>query len=109
MKNRENFHQVKHLIETGDYDAFTISETWLNSTVHDCEKSIEGYRLLRMDRNKRSGGAVCAYVRNSLKVKVLRDLSGTSPEGFQQLWLNLQHKRLKSLLICVAYKPRTSL
>ncbi|CAB4011738.1 Hypothetical predicted protein, partial [Paramuricea clavata] len=105
LKDRGKFHQVNDLILRSDFDVFTISETWFNSTVKNKEYSIDGYKLIRLDRLKKAGGGVCAYIRNSLKVRVLRDITKTSQCGFQQLWLSLQHKKLKSLVICVAYRP----
>ena len=61
--------------------------------------------LNRLDCALRSGAGVCAYVRSSLKVNILRDISLTSDDGFQQLWFTVQHKKLRSLVICVSYRP----
>jgi hypothetical protein len=36
---------------------------------------------------------------------VLRDLTEISESGFHQLWLQTQHKKLKSFLLCVCYRP----
>ena len=33
------------------------------------------------------GGGLCAYMRKTLKSKVLKDLSGISDSGFHQLWM----------------------
>ena len=35
---------------------------------------------------------------------ILRDLTKTSPSGFQQMWFSLQLKKLRSVIICVAYR-----
>ena len=105
LKNRENFHQVNDLVAEGDFDVFTISETWFNASVQNKEYNIDGYKLMRLDRHSKTGGGVCAYVRNSLKVRLLREITNTSQSGLQQLWLSLQHKKLKSLVICVVYRP----
>ena len=35
---------------------------------------------------------------------MLKDLTSTT-SGFQQLWLQVQHKNLKSFLVCAAYRP----
>ena len=48
---------------------------------------------------------MCVYTKASLKVKVLKDLSSVSATGFHQLWLQIQHKRMKSILLCATYKP----
>ena len=73
--------------------------------MHNNEINISCYRVVRLDRALRSGAGVCAYVRSSLKVNILRDITLTSDDGFQQLWFTVQHKKLRSLDICVAYRP----
>lgn len=45
------------------------------------------------------------YGRDSLKTKVLRNLTSTSTESFRHLWFNIQHKKLKSILMCAVYRP----
>ena len=65
---------------------------------------IQGYKISRLDREKKIGGGVCIYTRVSLKTMVLKDLTSTT-SGFQQLWLQVQHKNLKSFLVCAAYRP----
>ena len=56
LKNRAHYIQVKNLIIESDFDIFTISETWLNESVHDSEIAIPGYILYRLDRQARIGG-----------------------------------------------------
>ena len=89
LKNRENFHQVNDLVVESDFDIFTTSETWFNASVQNKEYNIDGYKLMRLDRHSKIGGSACAYVRNSLKVRVLRQITNTSQSGLQQLWLSL--------------------
>ena len=84
---------------------FTASETWLNSTVSNAEINITGYKLIRSDRRYKRGGVVCAYIRNNLKAEEVKHLSSSSKHGFQQLWVRIQHIKLKSFLLCVVYRP----
>ena len=49
------------------------------------EINISGYRVVRLDWDKRRGVGVRAYVRSSLKVSILRDITSTSDGGLQQL------------------------
>ena len=56
-------------------------------------------------QRKKAGGGVCVYTKAGLKVKVLKDLSSVSATGFHQLWLQIQHKQMKSILVCATYKP----
>ena len=44
-------------------------------------------------------------MRKTLKSKVLKNLSGISDTGFHQLWMQVQNKTLKSLLLWVTFKP----
>lgn len=40
-----------------------------------------------------------------MKTKIVKDISVISSAGFHQLWLQIQHKNMKSFLLCVAYRP----
>ena len=105
LKNRNHLIQLQMLTREKAFDILAISESWLNSTVTNAEIGIDGYKLFRQDRLKKKGGGVCVYVRASFKTKALKELSVISASGFQQLWLEIQHKKLKSILLCVAYRP----
>ena len=109
LKTREHLIQVRNLMDEKKYAILAISKSWLNSSVKNAEVEIDGYSLLRLDRPRNIknefGGGVCAYMPKTLKSKLLKDLSGISDTGFQQLWMQVQHKTLKSFLLCVTYKP----
>ena len=64
--------------------------------------------MYRLDRHEKTGGGVCAYVRESYKTKHLHDLSFISSAGFHQLWLQVQVGRCKSIVICTVYRPPNS-
>ena len=90
MKNREHFILTKELVMKNDFDIFTVSESWLDNTVQDLEVEIPTYNIYRLDRLNKSGGGVCAFVKNCLKVEYLDELSNISNNGFHQLWLKIQ-------------------
>lgn len=48
---------------------------------------------------------MCAQVHTSLKAYPIHDLTPTTETGFKQLWFKVQNRKLKSLLVCVAYRP----
>ena len=100
LKTRSHLLQVRELMREKDYDVLAVSESWLNSTVE-----IDGYKLTRLDRRGKSGGGVCVYTRSSLKVKRLKDMYEISESGFHQLWIQIQLKKLRSVLLFVAYRP----
>ena len=88
-----------------DFDILTISETWLNGSVHDSEIVIPGYTIKRLDRTNKTGGGVCVFVKEIYKVKQLSKLSSISSGGFHQLWLSIQINKHKSFIVCTAYRP----
>ena len=45
-----------------------ITETWLDSTIHNIEVEVGGYRIERLDRN-RHGGGICLYIAEGIKYK----------------------------------------
>ena len=87
------------------YAILAISESWLNSSVKNAEVEIDGYSLSKLNRPRNVknefGGGVCVYMPKTLKSKVLKDLSRISDTGFHQLWMYVQHKTLKSFLLCL--------
>ena len=41
----------------------------------------------------------------SYKTEILCDISNICPSGFHQLWLKIQVKNLKSIIVCTVYRP----
>ena len=107
-KNRDHFLLVKDTILQNEFDVLTLSETWLNSSITNLELEIPGYNFYRIDRNTKTGGGVGVYVLQTYKVKVLDNLSNVSDNGLHQLWMNLQVRNLKSIIICTIYRPPDS-
>ena len=110
LKCREHYLLLRDLISTKDFDIFTISESWLDHNVTDAEIQIPGYNIFRVDRTHKSGGGVCAYVKQQFKVERMVNLSGIFPSGLHQLWLKIQIRNLRSFIICTVYRlPDSSL
>ena len=105
LKCRQHFFQTKELALENDLDILSISETWLNSSVTNASVEISGYRFFRLDRIGKTGAGVCVYVKSVLKVEVLTDLTGITESGLHQLWIQVQNKKLRSLLVCIIYRP----
>ena len=106
LKSREHFLLLQHTIEEHDFDIFTISETWLDSTVDNQVMHIPGFAFFRQDRGEhKSGGGLAVYIRHTFKATLIKDVSGISDENFQQLWIKVQVRHCKSILICTVYRP----
>ena len=108
LRNSAHLIQLRELAVQQKLDVITVSETWLNSTVTNAEVSIDGYKLYRQDRLHKRGGGVCAFIREDIKVSILKDISQVSESYLQQLWLKMQNKKLKSIIVCVSYRPPDS-
>ena len=105
FKCRQHFIETKQLALERDFEILTISEKWFTSSVSNSVVEIHGYQVHRLDRLGKAGAGVCAYVKSTLKVKVLKDLTEISESGLHQLWIQVQNKKLRSLLVCVVYRP----
>ena len=105
LKCRQHFFQTRELALENDFDILSISDTWFNSSVTNASVEISGYRIVRLDRIGKTGAGVCAYVKSVLKVEVLKDLTGITESGLHQLWIQVQNKKLRSLLVCIIYRP----
>ena len=81
----------------------TLSNFHISNSYFNYNK--QTYNLHRLDRLRKKGGGVCIYIRNDIKANILKDISQISDCNFHQLWLQLQYKKLKSLVVCVTYRP----
>ena len=86
MVPRENFHLIKQTIWSNEYNIFTISETWLDTSTTDTNIQISGYTLFRQDhRTHKNDGGVVVYVKDTYKASVITKLCAVSDCNFQQI------------------------
>ncbi|KAK2570084.1 hypothetical protein P5673_004829, partial [Acropora cervicornis] len=101
LKSRQNFILLKQSVVSNSFDIFTISETWLDSSVNNESIHIPGYSLYRQDRGPhKPGGGLCVYIKENYKVSSMENVSSVSDNNFQQLWLKVQSCCYKSFVIC---------
>ena len=55
-------------------DIFTISESWLDSSVSDAEVEVPGFILHRLDLVNKHEGGVCAFVRQEYRSERLSNI-----------------------------------
>ena len=60
----KHFDEFKIFMNDNPFDVMCLSETWLNSTWSDAELYIDGYNIIRTDRNdsQRGGGTAIYYI-----------------------------------------------
>ena len=77
-----------------------ITESKLDKMVLDGEINIDGYELVRSDRN-RHGGAVACYIRNDISFNVRGDFSNE----IENIFLDIFLPKTRPILIGILYRP----
>ena len=70
----KRFDEIHFTMSNKLLDIMSFSETRLNSTISDSMIHIDGYDIIRKDRSRNGGGAVCIYLRSSINYKIRHDL-----------------------------------
>ena len=78
----------------------TISESWLDQSHTDNSVAIEGYNVIRRDRDTHAGG-VCMYVREDLSFNQRPDLQS---QHLEDLWIELLLPRNKPIIVGTCYR-----
>ena len=106
LKSCEHLFLLQHTVEEHDFDIFTISETWLDSTVDNEVMQLPRFVFFLQDQGEhKSGGGLAVYIKDTFKATLFEDISGISNENFQQLWIKVQVQHCKSIFICTVYRP----
>ena len=77
-----------------------ITESKLDKTVLDGEINIDGYELVRSDRNRHGGGVAC-YIRNDISFSVRGDFSNE----IENIFLDIFLPKTRPILIGILYRP----
>ena len=94
--------QVHHLLYENEIHILGVGETWLDETVLNAELNIDGYSMIRMDRN-RHGGGVMFYVSDSLQYKQF----DIDTQNVESIWINVTIDK-KMHIIGNIYRPPRS-
>ncbi len=78
-----------------------VSETWLDNSVTNTEIQIEGFNVIRKDRN-RHGGGVATYIRSDLAFSERNDLQSINLES---VWVEILLPKTKPILVGTCYRP----
>ena len=97
---------LRILISVFSPDIICLVETWLDSGILDSEITIQGYSIIRLDRN-RHGGGVMLYINNLFTHSLL--FKGT--DSFECIILSLfcrSRQHSPDLTIALLYRPPNS-
>lgn len=88
------------------YDFVAVTETWLTAGMADDGVSLDGYALVRRDREDgRRAGGVALYIKNNFTFTLL-NLSPVNV-GFEHLWVKITLSGI-SVVVGVIYRPPSS-
>ena len=101
MSIPKHHDDLSMLLLNKSIDILAVNETRLDAQIEDSEVDVNGYHIIRRDKN-RKGGGVALYVRSSLNYKVRYDLD---PRELEILTVKISKPKSKPLLITTWYWP----
>ena len=78
--------EIRNIARKSNLSVIGLSETKLDDSVFDAEVNIEGYNLVRSDRNRHGGGIAC-YVKQHLSFDVKSYFSNEIENFFIEIFL----------------------
>jgi len=108
VKN-DAFNQIKIDVAALTIDVLLLCETWLKKRHRDDMFTIDGFRLFRLDRQRRTGGGLGIYVRDVFH-SCLYDFDSTRParlpDNIELLWVHIRSPDSKvEHVIGLCYNP----
>ena len=92
--------ELRHIAKETKVQVIGISETKIDNSVPNEEISIEGYDILRLDRNRRGGGVAC-YIRNDISFNQINAFPTETENIFFDIFLPNSH----SITVGIFYRP----
>ena len=99
--------ELRIFMDNSNLDILAINETKLDSSISNSEIHIEGYDVVRLDRevNGRYGGGVCIYIRNNRNFRIREDLID---KNLELLMIEIVNPRSRPFLVGTWYRPPSS-
>ena len=92
--------ELKALAFNTNISVLGITETKLDNTGSNGELKIDGYNLLRSDRNKNGGGVAC-YIKNNIAHNRHSNIS----ENIENIVLDILLPKSKPIIMGIIYRP----
>ena len=90
-------------ISTKGCDLVAITETWLQGG-DDWELNIQGFQVIRKDRQEGKGGGVARLIKDATRVIVSDDI-GSKEQYVESIWVEIRNNKGKKSLVGVVYRP----
>jgi hypothetical protein len=101
-----HLYTIKTLLFKKCIDVLLVTETWLNKSYDEHYANIDGYNMVRRDRNGKGGGEVCIYLRNTLKYNIICSSNENFDNKPEYIFLELLIKNVKLLCSVVYRRPK---
>ena len=90
--------ELTYYLSSNNISVAALTETWLKDTMATEFFEIDGYSMIRNDRNGRRGGGVAVYIKNSLSYKHWSQLE---EEDQETLWITLRPRLMPQTFSCM--------
>ncbi len=84
-----------------NFDIISVNETYCDNTVSDNEVRLDGFNVLRKDRN-RGGGGVAVFINYIYDFKRRDDLCN---DDIECIWVEIVPPHTNAILVCALYFP----
>ena len=95
-----NFRDIANCIKAA---VLGITESKLDSSVTNMGVNINGYRIIRNDRNRHGGGVAC-YVKNDLCFNTKKNF----PNSIEHVFFEILIRKVKPIRVGIFYRPPNS-
>jgi exonuclease III len=93
--------EIRLLLSRTKAAALAVTETWLDATIRDGEIEVDGYSVIRRDRD-RMGGGVALFIKHDVTFNPRPDLE---EDGLEMVWGEILLPKTKGILISSCYRP----
>ena len=96
--------EIYWLVHSTDIDILCITETWLDDAIINEDVYIDGYSIIRKDRNFKRGGGVLMYIKDSINFKERNNIN--TNDTIEIIWSEIITKgNSPNTLIACVYRP----
>ena len=93
--------ELRSIAQKSNASIIGITETKLDNSVLDAEIKIDGYDLMRSDRNRHGGGVAC-YVRNGICFNKKTDIFS---DDIENIFFEILFPNAQSITVGIFYRP----
>ena len=92
--------ELRTIVKKSKASVFGITETKIDSSINDEELNIDGYNIIRSDRNRHGGGVAC-YIKNDISFNRKDNFSN----AIENVFLDIYLPKCKTITLGIIYRP----